>query len=269
MTDLTISDQTYPRNSEDHRAVEKAARADYLASLGYQFNPATGTWQLKPKEPRTPSIPPEASRRFLCLPDEDYNDAVCLLLPNGYATLIDMAMFEFTSCFEWKVMGRLIFFNEYSPVSYIRRRCGIGRTGYCNFRRPAKITFHSFHREVFLRGITDHEEQRKASLELKEKDIDHRNRVPWDNRICNLRLATKSENGHNKAKGKRGSSQYKGVSKVKGRNRWTAQVRLKGKRYYLGTFDDEFKAAQAYNAFIHKHIPEFGYINPLIIRWER
>jgi hypothetical protein len=256
-------------NQHDQRAAEKAARAEYLASLGYQFNPETGTWQLKPKEPRPPSIPPAASRKFLNQPDEDYTYAVCLLLPKGYATLIDVVMFEFTERFAWKVMGRTIFFTEYSPVSHTRRRCGIGRTGYGTFRRPAKSTFHSFHREVFLRGITDHEERQKACLELKEKDIDHRNRVPWDNRLGNLRLATKSENGHNKAKGKRGSSQYKGVSKVKGRNRWTAQVRLKGKRHYLGTFDDEFKAAQAYNAFVRKHIPDFGYINPLAIRGER
>jgi hypothetical protein len=145
---------------EDQRAAEKAARAEYLTSFDYQFNPDTGTWQLKPKEKRPPSIPPEASKQFLNLPDGDYSDAVCLLLPNGYATLIDLGMFEFTSKYEWRVMGRSIFFTEYTPVSYERRRCGIGRTGYGNFRRPSKQTFNSFHREVFLRGITDHEEQR-------------------------------------------------------------------------------------------------------------
>jgi len=264
MTDPTISNQSLSRNNEDQREADKAARAAHLASLGYQFNPATGTWQLKPKEPRSPSIPPEASRQFLNLPEEDYTDAVCLLLPKGYATLIDVSMFEFTAGFEWKVMGRTIFFTEYSPVTYERRRCGIGRTGYGNFRRLSKQTFNSFHREIYLQGITDPVARHEAELQLKAKDIDHRSRVSWDNRFKNLRLATKSQNAHNKAKSKKAtSSQYKGVSKIKGRERWIAQITVQGKTHYLGTFGDEFKAAQAYNAAVRKYCPDFGYINPL------
>jgi hypothetical protein len=87
--------------------------------------------------------------------------------------------------------------------------------------------------------------------------------VPWDNWLCDLRLATQSQNSHNKAKGKRGSSQYKGVSRIKGRDKWVAQITVQGKNHFLGTFDDEFRAAQAYNAAVRKYCPDFGYINPL------
>src|SRR5437763_1939201 len=105
VTDPTIPSQSRPRNQEDQRAADKAARAAHYASLGYQRNPETGTWQLKPKEPRPPSIPPETSRQSLYLPDEDYSESVCLLLPEGHATLIDIRMYDWAISFDWLVMG--------------------------------------------------------------------------------------------------------------------------------------------------------------------
>ena len=95
------------------------------------------------------------------------------------------------------------------------------------------------------------------------KDIDHKNRRPWDHRWENLRIATRSDNMHNKEPAKGKSSKYKGVTKIKGRERWTAHITIRGKTHHLGTFDDEFKAAQAYNAAVRKYCPEFGYVNPL------
>lgn len=73
---------------------------------------------------------------------------------------------------------------------------------------------------------------------------------------------------HNTGPRKNTSSKYKGVSKVKGRERWIAKIRLRGKYHHLGTFDSEFDAARSYNEFALKHIPEFGYINPLTITYE-
>lgn len=263
MTDLTISDQAQSCNQEDRREADRAARAASYARLGYQWNPGTGTWQLKPKELRPPSTSPGKSRQYLCLPDEDYSNCVCLLLPKGHATLIDVWLFEYACRFDWLVMGRTIFYVETSPVTYVRRRCGIGKTGYGKFRIPPSQVMHQMSRVLFLAGIEDEIARWNAGIAMHRKEIDHRNRNPWDNRCQNLRPATKSENGHNKAPAKNKSSKYKGVTKIKGKERWMAHITVRGKTLYLGTFDDEFKAAQKYNAAVRKFCPEFGYINPL------
>lgn len=203
------------------------------------------------------------SRLWLNFNDEDYTDSVCLLLPGGHATLIDVAQFDFATKSNWKVMGRSIFDIERTPVTYVTRRCGIGRTGYGKFRVPGRKRMCLFHRELFLNGIPDSVERWNAGLRMQGKDIDHRNRNCWDNRWANLRIATESQNSHNAGPRRNKSSQYKGVSKLKGKDKWVAQITVRGKHHYLGTFDDEFKAAQAYNAAVRKLCPEFGYINPL------
>jgi hypothetical protein len=74
---------------------------------------------------------------------------------------------------------------------------------------------------------------------------DHINRDTLDNRRSNLRFATRSENGANRAKMKRGTSIYIGVSSGKGR--WVADIRKDGKRIHLGTFTTELDAATAYD----------------------
>jgi hypothetical protein len=266
MTDPTIPTQSPSRNQEDQREAEKAARIASFIENGYEPIPEKpGFWRLKPKEPRNPSIPPQAetSRQFLYLPEEDYSDTVCLLLPGGHATLIDVRMYDWAISFDWQVLGRSIFYVERTLVTYTRRRCGIGRTGYGNFRSPAKTKMVNFTRELFTAGFVNDTERWNAIRLMRGKDIDHRNRRPWDHRWDNLRIATRSDNMHNKAPAKGKSSKYKGVTKIKGRERWTAHITIRGKTRYLGTFDDEFKAAQAYNAAVRKYCPEFGYINPL------
>ena len=203
------------------------------------------------------------SRQLLNLPDEGYSDALCLLLPNGYATLIDVAMFEYAVRFNWLVMGRTIFYIERRLVGRVRRRCGIGKTGYGTYRVPGSQEMHQMSRMLFVAGYEDGPARHNAQREITGKDVDHRNRNPWDNRWDNLRPATRRENSQNRGPAKNKSSQHKGVTKVKGKNRWQAQITVDGKTHYLGTFDDEFKAAQAYNAAVRKYCPEFGYINPL------
>jgi len=82
-----------------------------------------------------------------------------------------------------------------------------------------------------------------------ELDVDHINGVRSDNRVSNLRMVTHVQNmqGHrNPRKGV--SSKYRGVSWNKEREKWRAYITVNGSRKSLGSFDDEVKAAQAFNA---------------------
>jgi len=78
------------------------------------------------------------------------------------------------------------------------------------------------------------------------KLIDHINGNRSDNRLSNLREATCSQNAHNRRKVKKDTtSQYKGVTKVKGR--WRAYISLAGKVRHLGYYPTEEEAATAYD----------------------
>ena len=72
-------------------------------------------------------------------------------------------------------------------------------------------------------------------------DIDHINRVTSDNRICNLRQATRSENSANS---KSRSPYLKGARPAKGK--WAAYISHNYKVIYLGLFNTEQEAHAAY-----------------------
>jgi hypothetical protein len=79
-----------------------------------------------------------------------------------------------------------------------------------------------------------------------EKQIDHINRNPSDNRIVNLREATDGENAQNKSLPKNNTSGFIGVTWNKLTKKWQAQIVHKGKLYNLGHYDDKIVAAEAY-----------------------
>lgn len=80
----------------------------------------------------------------------------------------------------------------------------------------------------------------------KGMEIDHFNRNRSDNRIENLRLATRSENSQNMKTPKTNTSGFKGVILNKNTNRWQAMIRLNSKRIYLGAYDLIEDAVEAY-----------------------
>ena len=88
--------------------------------------------------------------------------------------------------------------------------------------------------------------------------IDHINQIRSDNRIENLRLATRSQNGSNRPKQKDNTSGYKGVSWSKQHKKWVAQIIKNKKLIYLGLFATPEVASQAYNAAATKLQGEFA-----------
>lgn len=76
--------------------------------------------------------------------------------------------------------------------------------------------------------------------------VDHINGNTLDNRKENLRLCTMSQNMFNQGAQKDNTSGYKGVSYVKDRGKWSAQIAIRGKTHYLGYFHTPNEAYEAY-----------------------
>jgi hypothetical protein len=88
--------------------------------------------------------------------------------------------------------------------------------------------------------------------------IDHINNNPEDNRICNLREATKQQNGQNRAISKRNKSGFKGVTRVTEANRWQAHIKVNDKKIYLGSFLTPEEAYEAYISAAQQHFGEYA-----------
>jgi len=72
--------------------------------------------------------------------------------------------------------------------------------------------------------------------EVPENQIDHINCIRNDNRICNLRKATKAENSYNQKLRKNNTSGVKGATWSKKDKKWHAQFNFNNKIIFVGQF---------------------------------
>ena len=93
--------------------------------------------------------------------------------------------------------------------------------------------------------------------------IDHINRNKLDNRRCNLRIATRSQNNANRRSFANSKSQYKGVVKSKKTGWWEAAIRKDGKQISLGSYETEIAAASAYNDYARRMWGEYAVLNDI------
>ena len=96
---------------------------------------------------------------------------------------------------------------------------------------------------------------------VKGEDVDHINRNKLDNRRCNLRIATRTQNNMNCGPRSNNKCGYKGVFWHE--KKWTTVIKVGDKRIRLGRFDDIKDAARAYNAAALKYYGEFAWLNPI------
>lgn len=108
----------------------------------------------------------------------------------------------------------------------------------------------------------------------KGVEVDHINHNTLDNRKENLRICTRNENEHNRSKTnienpRNYSSKYKGVAINKQNNYYEAKIIKDSKKIFIGYFEDEVVAANAYNEYAKKYFGEFACLNdvPLIENW--
>jgi len=103
---------------------------------------------------------------------------------------------------------------------------------------------------------------KKGTLPPKGKILDHKNLKRNDNRIVNLRLATRAENNRNRDGFKR-VSKFKGVSKNSQSKNFAATIAVDRKKIHIGSFDTEEKAAVAYNKAARKFHGKFARLNKI------
>ncbi len=80
---------------------------------------------------------------------------------------------------------------------------------------------------------------------MPENDIDHINQRKNDNRIINLREASRTCNIQNSKNRADNTSGIKGVSWHKQTKKWRVRIMINKKTVYLGSFADKIQAAKA------------------------
>lgn len=93
--------------------------------------------------------------------------------------------------------------------------------------------------------------------------IDHINGNPSDNRRCNLREATPSQNGGNRKISKNNKSGYKGVYWHKRAKKWSTHIRYQGNTIHIGNFDTKEEAAKEHNKTALKYFGEYANVTEI------
>ena len=156
-----------------------------------------------------------------------------LVLTRGKVALVDDADFQRFNQYKWQAM-------KVKHLWYAMRSIHVDK----------KLRIILLHREI---------------LGLQHKDgimTDHRNGNGLDDRRCNLRACTHTDNMRNR-KTQKHSSVFKGVAWVKRVGRWIAYISVNNKTIHLGYFHDESEAALAYNDAAQKYFGEFARLNSL------
>ena len=87
--------------------------------------------------------------------------------------------------------------------------------------------------------------------------LDHINRDKLDNRITNLRPATKSQNNANRTALRNNKHGIKGCYWINKTSSWRVQCRVNKKLHNVGYFKELDAAKAAYTAFAAQHFGEF------------
>ncbi len=176
----------------------------------------------------------------------DQVETKTLILPSGEVAVLDAADWEREFRLEWKDGGVLV-----------------ARPAELSWR--ARRTKHSIYvvTTVWLGKNSAGQPMKYVPLHRlitgakPGEDVDHKNCDGLDNRSANLRTCSRGLNNANQRL-RVGKQLPKGVSRVKGRDKFQANIGYNGKRYGLGHFDSAEEAAAAYAAKARELFGEFA-----------
>ena len=166
-----------------------------------------------------------------------------------------------------------IYTNEQITQEFLKEHLEY-RDGHLWWFKPTSIRvkigqqFGSCHNGGYRRGMLKSKNCYEHRLiwfyhygKWPKDQLDHINGIKDDNRIENLREATKQQNQFNRKSGKDSSSTYKGVSWDKRSKKWGAKYTYKGKNYFVGYYETEVEAAESYRKsteHLHKDYANYG-----------
>ena len=150
---------------------------------------------------------------------------------------------------KWKHRSRDLFKDEWSFKVWNNRFCGknagcLSKDGYIRIRIYGK--HYLAHRLLYF-----------VETGNFVKEIDHINKIRSDNRILNLREATRQQNGWNRSVRKDSSSGVKGVVFHPEANKWRAQIKINGKTKHIGLFASKEDAGEAFAKYAKNIHGEF------------
>lgn len=144
-----------------------------------------------------------------------------------------------TGIFRWKIRT-----NYKVPVGSVAG--SLNQTGYRQIFFRKKLTLASHLAWLYTYGA------------WPKKLLDHVNGNRDDNRINNLREATRSQNKANSKLAKNNTSGFKGVYRSKNNKSWIAMIGFNRNLIYLGTFDTIEEAVQIRQKNFEKLQKEFA-----------
>jgi hypothetical protein len=113
-------------------------------------------------------------------------------------------------------------------------------------------------RRIFLHNAIFEHHHGKISI---GKLIDHKDNNTLNNRLTNLREATRAQNNANARKRRNTSSRFKGVSFAIDRRQWHVSIRINKRLHNLGDFVTEEEAACVYDTAAKQYFGEFARLN--------
>ncbi len=96
-----------------------------------------------------------------------------------------------------------------------------------------------------------------ANGQWPSRELDHANGDALDNRLENLREATRAENARNVPARKRNRVGLKGVCWDRSKGKWLASAKHNGRNVYLGRFNTPEEAHAAWRDFATKNHGDF------------
>lgn len=145
----------------------------------------------------------------------------------------------------YEEVARLFTYDREAGVPYwrIRNHNSIRR----NYVAGSSKGTRDGYRQVSIKGKHYHEHRIIMMLCFghipENAEIDHINHVRNDNRLFNLRFVTRSENSKNQSLSSKSTTGVTGVSFLKARKKYIAQIGVNRKLIYLGMFETLEEAA--------------------------